>query len=257
MTKETPTEERRLALVTGVSRRRGIGAAIALHLARDGWNVATTSWRPYDGSMPWGSDPADIDWLQEQLAAHGARTTAVEADLSLIETPTRIYDAVEQAIGPVTALVLSHCHGVGTDILETTAASFDLHFAVNARASWLLVREFGRRFRTTRGRGRIIALTSNDVAGNLPYGASKGALDRIVLAAAREFRGLGITANVINPGPTDTGWMSAQQIEAFSRQAFGGRVGVPEDCANLVRFLCSVEGGWINGQLLHSDGGFL
>ena len=249
-------EQRPLALVTGASRRRGIGAAVAIHLARDGWDVATTSWRAYDETMPWGSDPADVGWLQEQLAAQGAKTFTVEADLSLIEAPARIFDTVEQAMGPSTALVLSHCHGVDSDLLETTPASFDLHFAVNARASWLLVREFGRRFRTTRGRGRIIALTSDHVAGNLPYGASKGALDRIVLAAAREFRDLGITANVVNPGPTDTGWMTAVQIETFSRQTPGGRVSLPEDCANLVRFLCSAEGGWINGQLLYSNGGF-
>lgn len=249
-------EQRHLALVTGASRRRGIGAAIATRLARDGWDVATTFWRAYDGTMPWGSDPADVEWSQEQLAAHGAKTTAVEADLSLIETPARIFDAVEQGVGPITALVLSHCHGVDSGILETTPASFDLHFAVNARASWLLVREFGGRFRTTRGRGRIIALTSDHVAGNLPYGASKGALDRIVLAAAREFRDAGITANVVNPGPTDTGWMTPQQIATFSRQTSGGRVSLPEDCANLVCFLCSAEGGWINGQLLYSNGGF-
>src|SRR5213594_2810370 len=249
-------EQRHLALVTGASRRLGIGAAIAMRLARDGWDVATTFWRAYDGTMPWGSDPADIEWLQEQLAACGARTATVEADLSLIETPARIFDAVERAIGPVTALVLSHCHGVDSDILETTPASFDLHFAVNARASWLLVRELGRRFRTTRGHGRIIALTSDHVAGNLPYGASKGALDRIVLAAAREFRDLGITANVVNPGATDTGWMSASQMAEVARQTPGGRVGLPEDCAHLVSFLCSAEGGWVNGQLLHSNGGF-
>jgi 3-oxoacyl-[acyl-carrier protein] reductase len=249
-------EQRHLALVTGASRRRGIGATIAMHLARDGWDVATTFWRAYDGTMPWGSDPADVGWLQEQLTASGAKATAVEADLSQIEAPARIFDAVEQAIGPITVLVLSHCHGVDSDILETTPASFDLHFAVNARASWLLVREFGRRFRTTRGRGRIVALTSDHVAGNLPYGASKGALDRIVLAAAREFRDLGITANVVNPGPTDTGWMTAQQIDTFSRQTPGGRVSLPKDCANLVCFLCSAEGGWINGQLLYSNGGF-
>ena len=145
----------------------------AIHLARDGWDVATTFWRAYDGTMPWGSDPADVGWLQEQLAACGAKTAAVEADLSLVETPARIFDVVEQAIGPITALALSHGHGVDSDILATTTESFDLHFAVNARASWLLVREFARRFRTTRGRGRIIALTSDHVAGNLPYGASK------------------------------------------------------------------------------------
>jgi 3-oxoacyl-[acyl-carrier protein] reductase len=248
-------ESRPLALVTGASRRAGIGAAIAVHLARDGWDVATTFWRAYDTTMPHGSDPADVGWLHEQLVACGARTTAVEADLSLVETPARVFDAVEGAIGPVTALVLSHCHSVGSDIVGTTTESFDLHFAVNARATWLLVREFGRRFRSSRGSGRIVALTSDHVAGNLPYGASKGALDRIVLAAAREFRDLGIVANVVNPGPTDTGWMTAEQLANFSRRTPGGRVGLPEDCANLVRFLCSAAGGWINGQLLHSNGG--
>ena len=249
-------EQRHVALITGASRRSGIGAAIAVQLARDGWDVATTYWRAYDGAMPWGSDPADVGWLQERLATCGAKSAAIEADLSLVESPARVFDAVEQSIGPVTALVLSHCHGVDSDILETTIASFDLHFAVNARASWLLVREFGRRFRGAQGRGRIVALTSDHVAGNLPYGASKGALDRIVLAAAEEFRDLGITANVVNPGPTDTGWMSAEQKESFARRTPGGRVGLPQDCANLVRFLCSADGGWINGQVLHSNGGF-
>ena len=118
------------------------------------------------------------------------------------------------------------------------------------------MRELGRRFRGEHGTGRIVALTSDHVAGNLPYGASKGALDRIVLAAASEFRDLGITANVVDPGPTDTGWMTADQMATFSRHTPGGRVGRPEDCANLVRFLCSGAGGWVNGQLLRSDGGF-
>ena len=252
----SPEDGARLcALVTGASRRKGIGAAIALALGRDGWDVATTFWRPYDERMPWGSDPADVPWLRDQLEAHGAKTIAIEADLSLVETPAYIFDEAERAIGSITALVLAHAEAVDSDIMGTTNESFDRHVAVNARASWLLVRAFGQRFRTTRGRGRIIALTSDHVAGNLPYGASKGALDRIVLAAAREFRDLGIVANVVNPGPTDTGWMNAQQTETFSRQTPGGRVGLPEDCANLVRFLCSAEGGWINGQLLYSNGG--
>ncbi len=248
-------DSRPLALITGASRQIGIGAAIALELARDGWDVATTFWRPYDENMSSGGDPNGVTWLREQLLACGASTEAIEADLSLVETPVRIFDMVEERLGPVTALVLSHCHGDNSHILNTTVESFDKHFAVNARASWLLVREFGRRFQAPTGRGRIIALTSDHVAGNLPYGASKGALDRIVLAAAEEFRDLGIAANVINPGPTDTGWMTAQQIAEFSRQTPGGRPGLPEDCAHLVRFLCSAEGGWINGQLLHSNGG--
>jgi len=153
-------------------------------------------------------------------------------------------------------MVLAHCQSVDSDILNTTVESFDLHFAINARATWLLVREFGRRFQGKAGDGRIIGLTSDHVAGNMPYGASKGAMDRIILAAAQEFGHLGITANVINPGATDTGWMSQEQIAEFARHVPLGRVSKPEDCANLVGFLCSEQGGWINGQLLHSTGGW-
>ena len=80
-------------------------------------------------------------------------------------------------------------------------------------------------------------------------------MDRITLAAAHEFGHLGITANVINPGATDTGWMSQEQIANIARQTPLGRVSQPQDCANLVSFLCSEQGGWINGQLLHSNGG--
>lgn len=89
----------------------------------------------------------------------------------------------------------------------------------------------------------------------MPYGASKGAADRIVLAAASEFKHKGITANVINPGATDTGWMTSELETAVKNCTLAGRVGLPDDCANLVAFLCSPEGGWINAQLLHSNGG--
>lgn len=246
---------RPVALVTGASRGVGIGASIAAALAQSGWDLAVTFWRPYDASMPWGSDSDDIRLLGERLQACGARATALEVDLSLVESPQQIFDAVENELGPVTALILSHCHSVATDILTTNVESFDLHFAVNARATWLLVREFGRRFCSGPGTGRIVAVTSDHTAGNLPYGASKGAMERIVLAAAREFRGEGITANVVNPGATDTGWMTGELMDQVRRITLSGRVGTAEDCANIVRFLCSKEGGWINGQLLYSNGG--
>ncbi len=247
--------QRPVALVTGSSRAIGIGASIAAALAESGWDVAITFWRPYDAAMPWGSNPEEIDSLQVKLKSFGTNTTAIEADLSLIESPSRIFDAVEHDLGAISALVMSHCHSVETDIMTTSVESFDLHFAVNARATWLLVKEFGRRFRSEPGTGRIIAITSDHTAGNLPYGASKGAMDRIVLAAAREYRSKDITANVINPGATDTGWMSEKLMTAVKQNTLSGRVGLPQDCANLVRFLCSKEGSWINAQLLYSNGG--
>lgn len=246
---------RPVALVTGASRSVGIGAAIALALAQSGWDVAITFWRPYDSSMPWGSDPEEVQSLRASLESRGARATAIEADLSQTGSAEYIFDAVERDLGPVTSLVMAHCYSVDSDILTTSVESFDRHFAINARATWLLVRELGRRFRGEHGTGRIIALTSDHTAGNLPYGASKGALDRIVLAAASEFRALGVTANVINPGATDTGWMSQELMADVRRWTLLGRIGMPQDCANLVRFLCSPEGGWINGQLLYSNGG--
>jgi len=246
---------RPVALVTGASRQRGIAAALARGLAQSGWDVATTYWRPYDATMPWGSHPEDPAQIAAELGVVGAATVALEADLTDTSTPARIFDGVEAALGPVSALVLAHCQSVDSGILDTTIASFDLHFSVNARAGWLLIQEFGHRFRGEPGRGRLISITSDHVVGNMPYGASKGTLDRITLAAAQEFGHLGITANVINPGATDTGWMSTEMMARIAHQTPLGRVGQPEDCAHLVSFLCSPEGGWINGQLLYSNGG--
>jgi len=158
---------------------------------------------------------------------------------------------------------MAHAESVDSAILDTTVASFDRHVAVNARASWLLIAEFARRLRDTGevidragdGAGRIVAITSDHTAGNLPYGASKGALDRIVLAAARELADLRITANVVNPGPVDTGWMSEHQRVKTLGENPRGRLGRPTDTAALVSFLCSPDGSWVNGQLLYSDGG--
>jgi 3-oxoacyl-[acyl-carrier protein] reductase len=248
---------RPIALVTGASRAIGISASIASTLAAAGWDLAITYWQPYDATMPWGSNPEEVQALRLKLEHLGAHITVIESDLSLVDAAGRIFDQVERDLGAVTALVMGHCHSVDSDILTTSIESFDLHFAVNARATWQLVQEFGKRFRGEAGTGRIVSITSDHTAGNLPYGASKGAMDRIVLAAAQEFRALGVTANVVNPGATDTGWMSAEFKTDVQRRILLGRVGMPQDCANLVGFLCSKDGGWINGQLLYSNGGLL
>ncbi|MBK3562176.1 SDR family oxidoreductase [Streptomyces sp. MBT62] len=252
-----PPSSRPLALVTGVGRTVGIGAGIACRLAASGWDIAFTYWTPYDERMSWGVESGAASAITDALEEHGAATTAVEADLSDPDAPARVFDEVGRGPGGVTALVMCHCESVDSGLLDTTVESFDRHFAVNARATWLLIREYGRRFAAAPGTGRIIALTSDHTVNNLPYGASKGALDRITLAAAHEFAHLGITANVINPGPVDTGWMTEEGRAEILRRTPLDRLGTPRDTAHLVDFLCSPEGQWINGQLLMSNGGFV
>ncbi|MFE9860116.1 SDR family oxidoreductase [Streptomyces sp. NPDC005780] len=246
---------RPLALITGVGRTIGIGAGIARQLAASGWDIAFTYWTPYDRRMAWGEEQGASAAIAATLTGHGARTAAIEADLVDPDAPSRIFDEAERRIGPVTALVLSHAESVDSGLLDTTVESLDRHFAVNARATWLLIREYGLRFRAAPGSGRIVALTSDHTVGNLPYGASKGALDRITLAASHELAHLGVTANVINPGPVDTGWMNDELSRLLVRNTPLGRLGTPQDTAHLVDFLCSPQGQWVNGQLLKSNGG--
>ena len=138
-----PVATRPVALVTGVSRKIGIGAAISLALAKTGWDVATTYWRPYDAAMPWGIDESEAVAINDRIRDSNVRTVSIEADLSDIASPKRVFDHVESSLGPVSALVMAHCHAVESNIENTTVESFDLHFAVNARATWLLTREFG------------------------------------------------------------------------------------------------------------------
>ena len=246
----------RVALITGAGRRVGIAAGIAERLASDGWDLAITHWTPYDDRMPWGRQPTDVAAIESSLRSRGARVVSIEADLADAAVPATVLNAVEAALGPVRALVMCHAESVDSGILDTTVESFDRHFAVNARASWLLIREFASRFTGTPGTGRIVALTSDHTVFNLPYGASKAALDRIVIAAARELAELGLTSNVVNPGPVDTGWMTPELAEDLAARTPSGRLGTPRETAALVSFLLSDDGGWINGQLLYSDGGF-
>ena len=247
---------RPVALVTGVGRRAGIAAEIAARLAVEGWDIGMTWWSPYDESMPWGVSEGEVASIESGLVDLGARVVSVEADLADPESPSAVFDAIEQSLGPVTALVLVHAQSTSGGILDTTVDTFDRHFDVNVRANWLLIREMGKRFTGTLGTGRVVALTSDALANEVAYGASKGALDRIVIAAAREFAALGITANLINPGPTQTGWVDDELAPHLIARTPGGRLGAPDDAARLVSFLLSEDGRWINGQLITSDGGF-
>ena len=241
------------ALITGAGRKVVIAAGIAARLADDGWNLALSSWQPYDASL----DPALANDEPAQIAAdlraRGATVVLLHADLADPAVPDRLVADAVAALGPLRGLVLSHAESRDSGILDTTVESWDRHYAVNARASWQLIAAFARQ--ATDG-GAIVALTSDHVAHNLPYGSSKGALDRIVRAAAVELGGQGIRANAVNPGPVDTGWMSDEVREMLVQRQPSGRLGTPEDVARLVSFLLSDDGAWTTGQLIHTDGGF-
>jgi len=215
-----------LVLVTGAARANSIAAGIIPRLRSDGWDVVTSE-------LDSGDFPCDL-----------ADPTA----------PTRLIERVWDERGPIHALVLSHAHGVESGILDTTAESFDRHIAINARATLLMIAAFARQVDQTGG--AVVAFTSDHTTGNLPYGASKGALDRIVISAARELGSRGISANVVNPGPIDTGWMDDDTRDGLAGYHPLGRFGTPRDIAGVTAFLLSDAGRWISGQLLHVDGGF-
>jgi 3-oxoacyl-[acyl-carrier protein] reductase len=238
-------------LVTGVSRLQGIAAAVVRQLAGEGWTVAGTGYRPYDETEPWGAEPD----APERLIAEGTLAAWSEDDLADQDAPARVVAAAEEAVGTLTALVIVHTESRPGGVLDTTPAVFDRHLAVNARATLLLGAEFARRFRGEPGLGRIVAFTSDAVHGEVAYGASKAALERIVVAGAAELGPQGITVNAVNPGPTDTGWMSPELHDRIREASPLGRVGRPQDAAELVGFLCSPRGSWITGQILVCDGG--
>jgi 3-oxoacyl-[acyl-carrier protein] reductase len=242
------------ALITGVGRRRGIGAGIAAGLAADGWNLALSFWRPYDERLHPESQPDDPDQLAVELRSQGRKVELLPANLEDPAAADTLLRQAAERLGSLDALVMSHCESVDSGILDTSVEGFDRHYAVNVRASWLLIASFARQLPSSGG--AVIALTSDHTVGNLPYGATKGALDRLVLAAAHELADRKLRANVINPGPIDTGWMDdVTRASAIAMQPTG-RLGTPKDVAHLVRFLLSDQGQWINGQLLYSNGGF-
>ncbi|WP_158865139.1 SDR family oxidoreductase [Leifsonia sp. AG29] len=247
---------RPVVFVTGASRPNSIGAAIVRNQASLGWDVAFGYWDGYDAEMPWGADRASHDRLTDEVRGFGSRALPVSLDLADPSSPEEAFARVNAELGPVRAVVASHAHSVDSGLLDTSVEAFDRHFAVNTRGTWLLVKAFAEQYADGFGCGRIVALTSDHTAHNLPYGASKGALDRIVTAAAVELGHLGITANLVNPGPIDAGWMTPDLAEALAAETALGRLGRPQDTADLVAFLLSPSGGWVNGQLLHSNGGF-
>ena len=250
----------RVALITGVGREQGIGAAVCRALSARGAGVFFTYWHAYDRAMPWGANENFPEALVEELRSQGVRVEHQQADLADPAVPDRLLDAVGEKLGPVTILVNNATHSTPDGYAALDAATIDAHYAVNVRAPMLLSAAFARRYPGGPG-GRIINLTSGQSLGPMPgqlaYATTKAGIEAFTRSFAVEVASSGITVNAINPGPTDTGWMT-EDLQARLLQQFPmGRIGQPEDAARVIAWLAGDEAGWITGQVIHSEGGFI
>lgn len=244
----------RTALITGASRLHGIGAAIARALAHAGLNIAITTYTPYDQEMPWTSRPDESDDLIASLRALDVTARRLEIDLRQPEAAEQVFDY----FGPIEVLINNAAYSVNDGIDQLTAAHIDAHYAVNVRGMMLLCAEFARRWHHTHG-GRIINLTSGQGFGPMPdelaYAATKGAVDAFTVSLSAALMPRGITVNAIDPGITDSGWITDDLRSHLIEKAPTGRIGQPDDAARLIAFLVSEEARWVTGQILRSRGG--
>ena len=240
----------KVAIVTGASR--GIGAAVAERLARDGFTVVVN----------YAGNEAAAEALVRKIEAAGGRALAAQGDVASPDAVKRMFDAAEAAFGGVDVLV----NNAGIMSLATLAQSddamFDRHIAVNLKGSFNTMREAARRLRDG---GRIINFSSS-VVGLLQstygvYAATKAAIEAMTSVLAKEMRGRGLTVNAIAPGPTATDLFlngkSPELVERLAKLAPLERLGKPEDIAAAVAFLAGPDGAWINGQTLRANGGII
>ncbi|REK74449.1 SDR family oxidoreductase [Paenibacillus paeoniae] len=249
----------KMAIITGVSRNRGIGSAIARVLASEGADIFFTHWCRYDKDQPYG---AEYEWpreFAEELRSCGVRVESMELDLSDPLSPVQLLDEAERKLGLPSLLVNNATYCKEADYRELSAEILNTHCAVNITGTCMLSVEFARRQAEGNG-GRIINMVSGQdkgpMPGNLAYVATKGAISAFTVSLAAELAPLRITVNAVDPGPTDSGWMDDSLKQYLLPKFPMGRVGQPDDAAKLISFLCQNDAQWITGQIIHSDGGF-
>jgi len=244
------TQQQKVALVTGASR--GIGAAVAERLARDGFRVVVN----------YAGDAAPAEALVRSIEQAGGQAVAAQADVADAAAVGRLFDAAQTAFGGVDVLVNNAGIMSLAPLAEADDASFDRHVAVNLRGTFNTLREAARRMREG---GRIINFSSSVVGLLMPgygiYAATKAAVEAMTVVLAKELRGRGITVNAVAPGPTATKLFlegkSPELIDQLARLAPLERLGQPADIAAVVAFLAGPDGGWVNGQTLRANGGVI
>ncbi len=259
-----------VALVTGANH--GIGAATGLELARAGAKVALTFLRLSDldtTGMPdsYAADRSSTaDRVVGKITEIGGTSIAIETDLADPSTPAHLFDETEEQLGPVDILVnnasswiadtftAEHTDRLGRNLAGVTASSFDQQFSVDARAGALLIAEFTRRHQERDAKwGRIISLTSGGpqgFPGEVSYGAAKAALENYTMSASAELANSGITANVIYPPVTDTGWITDDLKNQLDKESAGARIAQPAEVAQVIAYLASDEAALVTGNVI-------
>ncbi|QOY34918.1 SDR family oxidoreductase [Anaerobacillus isosaccharinicus] len=249
----------KIAIITGASRLKGIGAAICRELAEAGYHIFFTYWTDYDKEMPWRIELDEPMKLKEELLQKGVKVSFMELDLSIHNAAQQLFNAVIEQLGFPDILINNAAYSTNNDFSSLTAEELDKHYMVNVRATTLLSIHFAQLFSKKSG-GRIVNLTSGQFQGPMPgelaYATTKGAVDALTITLSAELASLGITVNAINPGPTDTGWMTETIKKDLLPLFPAGRIGEPKDVAKTIKFLVSDEAEWITGQIIHSEGGF-
>lgn len=259
-----------VALVTGANH--GIGAATAQVLARRGASVLITYLRVEDAPDQGLPDlyrharASGPEAVIGEITAGGGRATSIEADLTDPAVPRMLFDRAEEQFGPVDILVnnatgwLADSFRGGTggrfgrDVRPVTAATFDRQFDVDARAAALLIAELARRhLERSASWGRIVSLTSGGPLGfpeEVSYGAAKAAMANYTLSAAAELSDLGITANVVHPPVTDTGWVTDEVRTVVEESGELFHVARPEDVAEVIAYLVSPMAFLVTGNVI-------
>ena len=250
----------RVAVVTGVSRRQGIGFAVARRLLADGLHVLIHSWSAHDAQQPWGADPGGMEAVLDELGGAGERLAHVEADLADPAAPATVIAHALERFGAIDVLVANHARSSSQSLEDVTAEELDRSWAVNARAVILLVQAFAAKRAGAAVDRRVVLFTSGQhlapMPGELPYAVTKGAVHQMTRTLADALADDGITVNAVNPGPVDTGWPSDELREQLRDRFPAGRWGRPDDIAAVVSFLASADSGWITGQVIDAEGGF-
>jgi 3-oxoacyl-[acyl-carrier protein] reductase len=243
-------DTQKVAIVTGASR--GIGRAVAARLAREGFAVAVN----YAGNQ------AEAAKVVEEIENTSGKAIAVQADVSKTADVARLFDETEKAFGGVDVLVNNAGIMAIKPIAEFDDETFDRIFAINVRGTFNTMKQAAKRIRSG---GRIINLSTSvtplTLPGYAPYSASKAAVEVLTTHLTKELRGRNVAVNAIAPGQVATELFldgkTPEQVDRLAKLNPFERLGQPDDIANVVAFLVSPDGAWINGQTLRANGGMV